>query len=176
MRKTKRISFLMVPNLYFSLFWFKNEIFSHYDKSSNQKIRHSTPLTPLNTPITPLRLFHSTSKPTLSPSRPLITPPLSFHMVLWGFDLKTQTAFIPLIPVKTRQNKTSVVYGSPYLKLAMKLNYWFLLQLDIWVSDSKASMTIGNPSWVPLVSRIGAKKASQMLSIFQGTPPSQNTT
>ena len=175
MRKTKRISFLMVPNLYFSLFWFKNEIFSHYDKSSNQKMRHSTPLTPLNTPITPLRLFHSTSKPTVRPSRPLNTPP-SFQMVLWGFDLKTQTAPIPLIPVKTPQKKTSVAYGSPYLKLDMKLNYRFLLQLDIWVSGSKASMTIGNPSWVPLVSRIGAKKAYQMLSIFWGTPPSQNTT
>ena len=75
MRKTKRISFLMVPNLYFLLFWFKNEIFSHYDKSCNQKMRLSTPLTPLNTPVTPLRLFHSTSKPTLKPSRPLIPPP-----------------------------------------------------------------------------------------------------
>ena len=77
---------------------------------------------------------------------------------------------------QSSSKKTSVVYGSPYLKLAMKLNYRFLLQLDIWVSGSKASMTIGNPSWVPLVSRIGAKKAYQMLSIFRGTPPSQNTT
>ena len=146
MRKTKRISFLMVPNLYFSLFWFKNEIFSHYDKSSNQKMRHSTPLTPLNTPITPLRLFHSTSKPTLRPSRPLTTPPPLFKRFLRGFDPITPTSPIPLIPVKTPSNKTSVVYGSPYLKLTRKLNYRFLLQLDTWVSGSKASMTIGNPS------------------------------
>ena len=146
MRKTKRISFLMVPNLYFSLFWFKNEIFSHYDKSCNQKRSLSTPLTPLNTPITPLRLFHSTSKPTLRPLRPLITPPPLFKRFLSGFDPKTPTSPIPLIPVKTPPNQTSVAYGSPYLKLAMKPNYRFLLQLDIWVSGSKASMTIGNPS------------------------------
>ena len=145
MRKTNRSSFFMVPNLYFSLFWFKNEIFSHYDKSCNQKMRLSNPLTPLNTPITPLRLFHSTSKPTVRPSRPLNPPPL-FKRFLRGFDPKTPTSPMPLKPVKTPPNKTSVVYGSPYLKLAMKLNYWFLLQLDIWVSGSKASMTIGNPS------------------------------
>ena len=146
MRKTKRISFLMVPNLYFSLFLFKNELYSHYDQSCNQKMRLSTPLTPLNTPITPLRLFHSTSKPTVRPSRPLNRPPPLFKRFLRGFDPKIPTSDIPLIPVKTPPNKTSVVYGSPYLKLAMKLNYRFLLQLDIWVSGSKASMTIGNPS------------------------------
>ena len=146
MRKTKRISFLMVPNLYFSLFWFKNEIFSHYDKSCNQKMRLSTPLTPLNTPITPLRLFHSTSKPTLRPSRPLITPPPLFKRFLSGFGLKIQTSPIPLKPATDPHKKTSVVYGSPYLKLTMKLNYGFLLPWDIWVSSSKASMTMGNPS------------------------------
>ena len=59
-----------------------------------------------------------------------------------------------------------LVFGSPYIKLTLKLIYWFLLQLDIWVSGSKASMTMGNPSWVPLVSHVGGKKAYQMLSIF----------
>ena len=62
-------------------------------------------LTPLNTPITPLRLFHSTSKPTLRPSRPLRTPPPLFKCFLWGFDLKTQIAPIPLIPAKAPQKK-----------------------------------------------------------------------
>merc|ERR1712240_986661 len=46
MRKTKRISFLMVPNLYFSPFWLKNEILFHYDKSCKQK---NAPFNPTNT-------------------------------------------------------------------------------------------------------------------------------
>ena len=47
----------------------------------------NAPFHPLNTPlhpITPLRLFHSTSKPTCRPSRPLITPP-SFQTVFVRF-------------------------------------------------------------------------------------------
>ena len=87
MPKTTRIPFLMVPNLYFSLFWLKNDFVWVW------RILHTknAPFHPLNTPlhpITPLRLFHSTSKPTCRPSRPLITPPPLFKRFLWGFGLK----------------------------------------------------------------------------------------
>ena len=79
--------------------------------------------------------------------------PLSLLVSVYSFSLSMSLSLCPCHSIPSALSLPiflftllGLVYGSPYLKLAMKLNYRFLLQLDIWVSGSKASMTIGNPS------------------------------
>ena len=83
-------------------------------------------------PLTPLKSLKTLSQPLLTHSEGFYTPnypPLfltAFYQVLTS---NTQTFPTTLKPYEPPL-KTSVVYGSPYLKSTIKPVYWFLLQFD----------------------------------------------
>ena len=84
-------------------------------------------------PLTPLKSLKTLSQPLQTHSEGFYTPNYPPPLFLTAFyQLLTSNAQTFLTTLKPYEPplKTSVVYGSPYLKSTIKLVYWFLLQLD----------------------------------------------